>query len=156
MFYVRYQERGTGGALVEVEAPLLAPMDIEYPERRLHKVLTTNDGATVIQRPLRDSRPRKWIWRGHGRLSEPFASQWALLERLEYRARLASGLVPTVGIWEDVSGTGGFGRRDESGSRVYTTVKLLQANRTPRQGGGPVIYDSVVEFYVDDPTYQAF
>jgi hypothetical protein len=59
-----------------------------------------------------------------------------------------------VQVWEDVSGAGGFARMNGD-NRVYTPVRIVQANRTPR-GGGPVNYESVLEFYVDDPTYAAF
>lgn len=117
--------------------------------------LTIPDGAIVIQRPLRDSRPRRWLWRGYGMNYAPFASQWAFLQSLDYQTRGAAGLVPTVGICEDVTGIGGFGQLS-GGARVYTTCKVIQVTQSPRKGGGPVTYESLVEFYADDPAYAAF
>jgi len=153
MFWIRYQERD--GRIVEL--PLNpAPSAIEYPDKRSQKVLTSQDGAVIVQRPMRDARPRKWLWRGHGPTAEPYASQWKILEGLEYRYRVENALPPSVGVWEDVSGVGGFARLDGNGQRVYTTVKVTEVDRTPRQGGGPVIYESVLSFYIDDPTFRAF
>jgi hypothetical protein len=142
------------GAIAETSLTL-APMDVDYPDRRDMTVRTSQDGAVVIQRPLRDSRPRRWIWRGYGLNDPTFAAQWAFLESLDYQTRTASGLVATVGIWEDFSGVGGFNKLSGS-SRVYTTVRVIQVDRTPRKGGGPISYESVVEFYVEDPAYAAF
>jgi hypothetical protein len=53
MFWIRYQARNGGGALVWQETALRAPTEVDYPEARLLKVQTTQDGAIVIQRPLR-------------------------------------------------------------------------------------------------------
>jgi hypothetical protein len=156
MFWLRYQVRDGGGNLVTVETPLdPAPTDVEYPETRHIKQATTQDGATIVQRPLRDPRVRKWRWTGHQTETEPYATQWALLASLETRARVLAGLPATVEIWEDVSGIGGFDRMDGA-NRQYTTVRFLQVDRAPRKGGGPVVYESVVEFIIADPTYSTF
>lgn len=155
MFWIRYTTRNEYGALVPTEVALRAPSEVDYPEARLANVKVTQDGAVVIARPLRDPRPRKWIWRGHSPYDVAYANQWALLEALETRARLVAGLPPTVDVWEDTSGTGGFARKEGNGARIYTAVRIVQATRTPR-GGGPVNYESVLEFFIADPTYQAF
>jgi hypothetical protein len=152
MFWLRYET--AEGVLETALNP--APMFVEYPPRRLFKERVTQDGAVVVQRPLRDHRPRRWIWQGYGPAHEPFATQWQLLETLEYRARLEAGLPGTVEIWEDVSGIGGFDRTDAPGGRIYTKVKILQTNREPRREGGPVVYESTVEFRIEDMSYKAF
>jgi hypothetical protein len=157
MFWLRYSTRNGSGDLATVEAPLaLNPTDIDYPDFRNYKQTVTQDGGVIVQRPLRDSRPRKWIWRGYGPSIASYAEQWALLQSLEKRARVTSNLPAQMEIWEDVSGVGGFARTNADGSRLYTKVQLIQVARTPRTGGGPVAYDSTVTFQIDDATFSAF
>lgn len=157
MFWIRYETRDGSGNLSTVETQLaLNPTDVDYPEFRNYKPLVTQDGAVIVQRPLRDSRPRKWVWKGYGPSIAAYSAQWQLLQSLDGRARLQANLSPTVEIWENVSGVGGFSRLNGDGSRLYTRVRLTQVDRTPRQGGGPVSFDSTVTFQLDDATYAAF
>lgn len=156
MFWLRYTDRDEAGDLVTHEVALYpAPTGVEYPEQKNFKAFTTQDGAVVVQRPRRDARTRRWVWRGHPSTLAPYEALWQLLERLEYRARLDRGLPATVEVWENVSGVGGFDRM-EGGERAYTRVKLLQVARTPRSGGGPIVYESHVEFQIEDSGYTAF
>jgi hypothetical protein len=121
------------------------------------KVQAKQDGAVVVQRPFRDSRPRRWIWTNYPAAASAYSTTWTLLESLEYRTRLANNLPGWIEVWEDVSGVGGFGKLDGSGNRIYTKVKVTQANRVPRGGGGIVIYAaSVMEFVIDDLSYTEF
>lgn len=151
-FWIRH--RNAQGALVETAlAP--GPTEVEYPDGDGSKVLVAVDGAAVVQRPLRDTRPRQWVWHGYGPTHASYETLWALLTSLTSRARLAAGLSSTVEVWEDVTGAGGFDRKDGSGNKVYTTVAITRASRAPLKGGGPVFYDSTLEFRVQDASYVA-
>jgi hypothetical protein len=149
-FHVKYTD-GSGEHEVELE---IAPAEVEYPPAEAVTVRTSQDGNVILQRPLRDSRPRKWIWNGYGPNHSAFAAQWALLQSLGTRKRLEGGLSPTIGIWEDVSGAGGFDRMDGP-SKVYTTVRFVQVTRKP-EGSGPVRYTAEVEFYLADDSYSTY
>jgi hypothetical protein len=157
-FWIKYTARDGNGILQTYEQVLFPrPTEIDYPETRLYTSKTTEDGAVVVQRPMADSRPRKWTWKNYPSILPVYENQWKLLETLEYRTRLNNNLSGHVELWEDTSGIGGFTRLDGSGNRVYTKVKILQAHRTPRQGGGLMTYDeSTLEFVVDDVTYTGF
>ena len=157
MFWIRYKHY-VEGVLTDTEVMLRpGPTEIDYPERRLYKAHTTQDGWIVVQRPLRDSRSRTWSWKGYPPTIPTYENQWKFLETLEYRTRLQSSLPGYVEIWEDVSGVGGFDSVDEDSARVYTKVKFLQVNRTPRKGGGTVTYDdSGIEFVIQDEQYTSF
>src|SRR5262245_24129655 len=111
MFSIRY-ENDAGNRVTAMLA--IAPSDVDYPETRAFKALTSQDGRIVIQRPLMDERPRKWIWRGYGPSHSAFATQWSLLETLEQRRRLEARLPPIIEIYENVSGVGGFNRTASS------------------------------------------
>src|SRR5690606_40389735 len=84
------------------------PTEVEYPDRRNYNSSTTPDGAVVVQRPLRDDRPRQWVWKNYRPTVTTYENQWKLLETLEVKARLKANLEPTVQIWEDVTDEGGF------------------------------------------------
>ena len=150
MFQIRYKATQGGAYTTLTLNP--APSAVEYPERRAQKVHATQDGGIVVQRPLRDSRPRKWHWTNYPANYAAYASQWATLKALEYRTRLEAGQWPLVEVWEDTT-DGGFDRMDGA-TQVWTVVKLLRVDRTVR-GSGPVVYsDSVLEFVIQDETFS--
>lgn len=152
MFWIKYTD--TLGNTVERSLDP-APTEIDYPETRLFKTITTQDGHVIVQRGMMDGRPRTWKWRGYGQPDANYVSQWTFLKSLDYFARRKALITPTIGIWEDTTGTGGFDKLDALGNRVYTTVKVLQVNRTP-SGPGPLRYETSFVFYIEDPSYDAF
>lgn len=157
MFWVRFKDSPNGAYTTVALTP--GPTSVDYPPKRAFTVMTTQDGASVIQRPLRDSRSRKWVWTGYksSALFAAYENQWQQLLALEYRTRLRAGKYPLVEIWEDTVPEGGFNRVDGNGDKLWTTVRFIQVDRTPRKGGGQLVYDeSTIEFVIDDTTYDAF
>ena len=152
MFYIRYADASNN--LIE-RALTPAPNAVDYPDQALYKILTTQDGNVIVQRPLRDARPRKWTWRGYGQPDADYVALWSFLQSMSYRARMNQALTPTIDIWEDTTGSGGFDKLDSLGNKVYTTVKVLQVTRTP-SGPGPMRYESSITFYIEDENYDAF
>lgn len=124
------------------------PQSVEYPERHAAKIRTTPDGAIVIQRPMRDSRPRTWHWRGYRSTHAAFEAQWATLVSLYTRNRLAAGLEATVQIKENEVA--------ESGLADWVTVKITEVERHPRPTGGVPVYDARLVFHIADSTFTAF
>lgn len=153
MFWIQYKDAHND----TIEIPLIpSPTEVDYPPSRDFEARKTQDEALVIQRPLVDSRPRKWIWRGYPPRIISYETQWQLLKTLDCKERHANGLSPIVGVWEDVVTDSGFGRKDGS-SRLYTKVKFILVDRTPKPGGGLIAYDtSMVEFQISDPTFTSF
>lgn len=152
-FWIRYKD--ANGVYQEITLSP-GPTAVEYPDARLFKMHSTQDGATVIQRPLRDSRSRKWVWNGYRSYILPYENQWKVLESLDYRERAKAGLEPTIQVWENESGIGGF-NATSGGNKVWTTVKVVHVNRVLRGGGGPPTFDvSSFEFVLADGTFTAF
>lgn len=146
-FQVRYKDTEGGAYTTLTLAP--GPTEVDYPPRRDFKVQATQDGAHVVQRPLRDSRPRKWVWKGYGPNLPTYENQWQALLALEYRTRLTNTVWPIVEVQEDVLG--------ESGFSGWVKVKFLRVERTPRGGGGGLVYDdSTIEFVIVDGTFTGF
>lgn len=155
MFAIRYKNTSDGPYTTLHLHP--GPTEVDYPEKRLFSTKNSQDGNVIIQRPMKDHRPRRWIWRGYRSYMPVYAAQWKRLEELEYQTRLENGKYPYVEIFEDVTDKGGFGRRDESDNPVFTQVKIIQVDRELRDGGGPVTYDtSYIEFVITDPDYREF
>jgi hypothetical protein len=153
MFLIRYSDEYAQIHTVELSP---RPVEVDYPEKRLFTARVTQDEATVIQRPLRDSRTRRWIWRGYRYHMAEYAAQWALLESLDAQARLRLGLNPVIEIFEDTSGIGGFGKRDGGGNPIFTKVAFVQVTRNVRAGGRVTYDESVIEFLIRDSDYNDF
>jgi hypothetical protein len=159
-FHVRWKDAPTGEYTEKELTPW--PTTVEYPPRRTYNLHTSKDGVTVVQRPIRDARPRKWLWDVLRKDSATFASLWAVLDVLEWRNRVKAEKYPYIEIWEDVTGIGGFDRwteeeNPEDRQKIWTRAKVLDLDRIIRPNGGPVIYAPVtMTFVVEDPTYQEF
>lgn len=153
-FFIRYTDASNQQHVLSLQP---APSDVEYPEKRLFKKLSTQDNGTIIQRPLRDNRSRKWIWASYRSNIVLYENQYQTIATLEYRARQLAGLTPTVDIWEDASGTGGFDKLDGLGNKIWTTVKFIQVDRKLRQGSAIPTFDQTwIEFVIADSNFSGF
>jgi hypothetical protein len=155
MFFIRYRDSTNGPWIQFTLAP--GPTTVTYPERRAFQLRVTPDGATVISRPMRDSRTRRWVWKRYRPRLTTYETQWRTLESLEYRTRLLAGKPPIVEIWEDESTIGGFSRMADSTTKEWTKVKFIRVERTIADGGGPVVFEeSFIEFTIEDDSYSEF
>jgi hypothetical protein len=163
-FLVRYGSVPIGFTTVLPIHP--RPTEVEYPEFRSFKSKVSKDGSVVIQRPLKDSRPRKWAWKRYRPYMTEFMNMWAVLESLETKAMWDAGFAdPTIEIWEDETGKGGFGTTTDGfppdlityTNLVWTKVKIIQAHQAIASGGGPVVFDtSFIDFIIVDEDYSSF
>ena len=85
--------------------------------------------------------------------ADAYGSLCTPVQSLRASVRWGAGLTPTIDVWEDVTGAGGFDKTDAQGNKVCTTVKLNEVSRTPA-AGGPVFYNSSVTFYIQDANYS--
>jgi hypothetical protein len=154
-FWVRY--KATVGGAYTTMTLFPGPSEIDYPERRIMTVLEPADGGPVIQRPIRDTRTRRWTWTDFDPTIPTYENQWATLKQLEFLSRLENNLYPYVEVWEDVVDDAGFGRLDGGGAKIWTVVRFLKVDRTVRKGRGRLAYDqSYIEFVIDDVNWTGF
>lgn len=160
-FLVKYTT-GTGTTVLSLHP---RPTSVSYPERRTFKKKDTKDGAVVLARPLRDSRPRQWIWKGYRQWITGYAALWETFKTLDTKARVEASLSPTVQIWEDETGpdsgfgltTGGAPDLVAYANLIWTTVRIIQVTREMRDNGGPLTFEkSIVEFTVEDDSFSTF
>ena len=83
------------------------PTEVDYPEFRLYTARQTQDSSLVIQRPLNDPRPRRWIWKGYRQSVPNYEDLFDDLKLLEARQLDADGYSPIVQLWENESDEGG-------------------------------------------------
>jgi len=164
-FLIRYSTDAAPGSTYTILELSPGPTEVDYPEAREYNIRTTQDHNIVIQRPIKDSRVRKWLWKNYRSNIIGYNSLWTALVALESRQRDIDGKNPVIQIWENETGEGGF---DETTDQLapdlsgYTNiewvqVKFLQVTRKSRSGGGPVKYDeSVVEFVIADASWENF
>ena len=132
------------------------PTEVEYPDFRLYNARQTQDSSLIIQRPLNDPRPRKWIWKNYRQSVPNYESQFDDLKLLEARQLDADGYSPIIQVWENESDEGGIGGGTE-GSPTWVDAKILQVHRRTRKGGGIVVYDETwIEFIIVDSTWEEF
>jgi hypothetical protein len=150
----------------QIDILIPGPTEVEYPDTREHNIQKTEDGAVVIQRPLRDSRMRSWSWVGYRPTVPNYENLFASLKSLEARQRQIDGLNPVIQIWENESvGEGGFDQTIDDldpdligyTNIEWVQVKFTQVHRKSQKGGGLVKYDNTfVEFYVEEPSWENF
>lgn len=178
-FLIRYSTN-TGHSTFAVEQLSPNPTEVDYPPTREYNARITQDHAVVIQRPIKDSRTRRWIWRNYRSNIATYETQWTNLKSMEARARALSDPEPVapfttyadsltknplIQIWENITDEGGFGETTDdlapdlvSYTNIqWTQVKFLQVHRTTRKGTGYVVYDeSFIEFVIADPAWESF
>ena len=161
-FLIQYTEDSTPTVLVLSPGPT----EVDYPDYENLTTKQTQDHAVVIQRPIHDSRERKWIWKRYRPAAGNYETQWVTLLSLQARRRHQNAEDPVVEIWEDETvGENGFDLTDDGEppdlvtytNIVWTQVKFIRVYRKSQKGGGPIIYDdSIMEFIVVDPAWENF
>lgn len=165
MFLIRYNDPPVGESIYRL-SPF--PTGVDYPEGDLINVQSSQDNNIVIQRPIRDDRPRKWVWNSYRSTVPRYEAQYQFLRSITEKSLWNDGnLIMTVDVWEDESGVGGldrfdatlFSAPDEAGlsNLIWTTARVSNVYRTSPKKGGPPVYDeTVMEFYIQDAAYTDF
>lgn len=165
-FLIRYSTDDAPGSVYTVLDLSPGPTDVDYPDFREYNARSTQDQAVVIQRALKDARPRSWIWLNYRPTIPGYESQWQTFLTLEARTRSQNNKNPVIQIWENETGNaGGFGETTDGldpdlvgyTNIQWTEVKFLQVSRRVRQGGGVVAYsESFIQFQITDPAWENF
>lgn len=165
-FLIRYSTDAAPGSVYTVLSLSPCPTTVTYPDYRLYNTRVTQDHAVIIQRPLKDDRARSWVWSNYRPTTPGFEVQWNTLLTLEARQRAQDGFNPIIQIWEDESANAGqFGNTTDDlapdligyTNIEWTEVKILQATRRVRDGGGPVTFsESILEFLITDASWENF
>lgn len=137
-----------------------APTWVDYPERFVNTVRFSKDGAPVVQAPLKDSRPRTWIWKRYRSSVPHFDTLYNLLLNYQYKLRQATGQSPWVYVRDTESGNLTF--RTQNGNTFtenasWVRVKVIQVTKNLAQQGGPAVWeDTKFVWVIDDPTWNLF
>lgn len=80
-----------------------SPSRVEYPIEPLGTRVDIPNGSLVAQVPLRDARPRRWVWEGYPASLVAYAALWARLEPLRARYRYQTGNSPYIWVRDQES-----------------------------------------------------
>jgi len=145
---------------IEILSP--APTYVEYPDRFDHTIKDSQDGNPVIQAPLVDNRPRRWIWTRYRPDTRQYSTTFDKLWNLHWKLRLEA--TPAKSEWvylkEDV--TGNLDKRVWNAGQWehqndFVRVKVVDVTQNVAREGGTVKYDeTVLEFLIDDSAWTNF
>lgn len=63
------------------------PTFVDYPEKFANEIRFSKDGNPIIQSPLKDSRPRQWIWTRYRDSVKGYISLYNQLLNYQYKLR---------------------------------------------------------------------
>lgn len=139
-----------------------APSFVEYPPRFNNVVKFSKDGSPIVQAPLKDGRPRTWVWKRYKATIPRYTNLYATILNYQYKNRQAS--IPAKSPWVYVkeSESGNLTYKNWNGTSFVETsdwvrVKVTQVTQNLGQGGGQATYDETrLEFVIDDPRWNNF
>src|SRR5436190_7057165 len=77
------------------------PAWVTYPDKFDNTVRSSKDGNAIIQTPVRDTRPRQWIWHSYKANVLNYTVMYQQLLNYHYKNRLNGGKSPWVFIYEN-------------------------------------------------------
>ena len=138
------------------------PTWVEYPDKFDNEVRYSKDGNSIIQSPLKDSRPRAWVWRRYRQSISKYVSLYNLLLNLQYRNRITSPAAKSPWIYVKDTETNNLTYRQWNGtkwieSEDWVRVKVTQVTQQIAAQGGQAVYDETkFTWVIDDPRWNFF
>lgn len=131
-----------------------SPTYVDYGDR-LNYTLHETEGRTIKQRSLKNPKSRKWVWSKYRPDVPRYENQyWTLFNMQEHINYYVNSGSPYVYMKENVTDgltiyNSGTGRLDSD----WIRCRILLVERTPRNEGGPVAFETTeVLFVIDDDT----
>jgi hypothetical protein len=138
------------------------PTFVEYPESFDNNPVVSQDGNVVVQAPIKDSRPRHWVWQNYKFDIPRYDALYVKLYNLQTKLRVGASPAKSewVFLYEDVTdelSTRAWGGTEWTKSPAWVRVKVFNVTRQIRRSGGKVTYDDTrLSFIIDDATWNAF
>lgn len=139
-----------------------APTFVRYPDKFTIEPRTSRDGNPILQTPVRDTRPRQWVWKRYMSEYEGYDKLYNKL--LNYQERLRETATPPKPPWmwlkEDSSGNLTF--RQWNGTTWVETVSWVRVlitqvtQNVADQIGHTVWEELILEFVIDDPVFNLY
>lgn len=138
------------------------PTYVDYPDRFTNEIRTSKDGYTIVQAPIKDTRPRSWIWKRYRSSVPKYDNLWNQIFNYQYRVR--QNAIPAKSPWVYVKDTesGNLTFRQWNGTKwiefeTWVRVKVTQVTQNVAQQGGPTVWeDTKLTFIIDDNSWNNF
>ena len=138
------------------------PTYVEYPPKFTNEVRFSKDGAPIVQSPLKDGRPRTWIWRRYRSKVPGYDALYNRLLNYQHRLRETSTPPKSPWVWIRDTESGNLTYKQWDGTKwieveTWVRVKVTLVSQNIAQQGGPAVYeDTVFQFVIDDPAWNLF
>src|SRR5258706_10143399 len=120
------------------------PTWVSYPDRFVNEVRVSKDGAVIVQAPLKDMRPRSWIWKRYRSSVPKYDTLYNQL--LNYQYRMRQSAIPFKSPWVYIKDTesGNLTFKQWNGTKwveveTWVRVKVTQVTQTIAEQGGPAV-----------------
>lgn len=138
------------------------PTYVDYPEKFNNEVRYSRDGNPIIQSPLKDGRPRTWVWKRYRSSVPKYDNLYNQL--LNYQHRLRETSIPPKSPWVFVKDTesGNLTFKQWNGTKwieveTWVRVKVAKVTQNIASQGGPAVYeDTLFTFVIDDTSWTLF
>lgn len=141
---------------------LIGPTYVEYPDRFVNEVRTSKDGYSIVQSPLKDTRPRSWVWTRYRSSVPKYDTVYNQLLNYQYKMRQSSTPVKSPWVWVKDTETGNLTYKQWNGTKwieveTWVRVKVIQVTQNIARQGGYAVYDETrMTFSIDDATWNNF
>lgn len=141
---------------------IIQPTYVIYPDKFDNVVRTSKDGSIIIQTPSKDSRTRKWVWRNYKTQVPKYNALFSQILQFQYKLRISQSPAKSPWVYVQDTESLNLGIRTFNGtiwveSFPFLRAKVVQVTQNiAPQAGYPTYSDTIMEFYIDDPTYTNF
>lgn len=138
------------------------PTYVSYPDKMLNTVKSSKDGNPIVQAPIRDPRPRTWIWKRYRASVIGYTDLYNKLLNYMYKFRITNLPAKSPWVYVRETETGNLSKIQWNGTKFveindWVKVKITDVNQEIAQQGGYAVYESTtLTFYIDDTTYNGF
>ena len=161
-FYIA--ESDLNGAIMSGTISQLSPGPawVDYPEKFTNSIIYSRDGNPVVQSPLKDGRPRTWIWKRYRSSVPKYDALYNKLLNYQHKLRETSFPPKSPWVWVKDTETGNLTFRQWDGTKwieveTWVRVKVTMVTQNIAQQGGHAVYeDTLFTFVIDDPAWSLF
>lgn len=138
------------------------PTYVVYPEKILSTIKSSKDGNPIIQAPVKDPRPRMWVWKRYRDSVPGYSDLYNKLLNYMYKLRISSIPVKSAWVYLRETETKNLTKFQWNGTKYveisdWVRVKVVNVSQEIAQQGGYAVYDSTtLTFHIDDPTFNGF
>lgn len=138
------------------------PTYVTYPEKFTNEIRFSRDGSAIVQAPLKDGRPRTWVWKRYRSSVPRYDTLYNQLLNYQYKLRETSTPPKSPWVWVRDTESGNLTYKQWNGTKwveveTWVRVKVTSVTQNIAQAGGPAVYEETLfTWTIDDPVWNLF